>query len=140
MNKIIMILLAIISISFLINGLYYSGSQYYISQDSNFNVQVFPMEKVNLEMFSDYNSTVNVSIDGQNHSLRRGESLCFVIPSGNDSLNIQTYNGLFTILITVHPDPLLKDLYEFSGGIVLLILASYVLWSFYGLRLRSFHP
>jgi hypothetical protein len=130
MNKIIVLLLLTLSLSIMINGIQYSGFQTYIPQDFHSELNVYPFEKVSFTLLSDYNTLVNISINGHVYSMKRGEVLWINSSSKYNNLNIQTYTGLFLLEVSVHPNLLLKNLYEFSGSSVFLLLISYVIYRY----------
>lgn len=134
MNKIIVLLLLALSLSIMINGIQYSGFQTYITQDSHSELNVYPFERVAFTVLSDYNTLVNISINGHVYSMKRGEVLWVNSSSNYNNLNIQTSKGLFMLEITVHPNLLLKNLYEFSGSSMFLLLMSYVIYKYSGER------
>ncbi len=134
MNKIILFLLLALSLSLVINGIQYSGFQTYIPQDFHSDLKVYPFEKVSLTVLSDFKTPVNVSINGQIYSMKSGQVLWLNASYGYVNLYIQTYKGLFMLEVSVHQDLLLKYLYEFSGGSMFLLLSSYAIYQYTGMR------
>lgn len=123
-NKIISYLLLVISLSFMIHGIQYHGSQTYLAQNFQTNLEVYPYEKVSLTVLSNYNAPVNISINGQIHTLKKGEILLLNSSSQYEVYNINTSKGLFMLEITTIPNLTIKYLYEFIGFAVFFTIFS----------------